>query len=412
MPIHSHTYENGLVLVAETLGSRESAAFNLMVPIGAVYDPAALSGISTLCCELTLRGSGPRDSRKFVEDLENLGVDTGESVSVSHTTYGGATLAENLLPALAIYADLVQHPHFPEEELEGARQGAIQELRAIEDEPSHKTMLELRRDFYGEPWGRPSQGNVGGLEGAKITDIRAHFERYFRPDGAVLGVAGKVDWNQLRDTVGELLGSWKRDPLPEPADTPARPRRRHISHEASQTQVGIAWPCTPYSDPDYFQAWGAINVLSGGMSSRLFMEVREKRGLCYSVHASCHTLRHRGSVLCHAGTTAERAQETLDVTMAEIMRLSEGVEPSELQRLKARMKIALILQEESSSARSSAIARDWYYLGRSRTLDEVGALVDGLSCESVNAWLRANPPRGFSFVTLGPQPLEVPSAVS
>jgi predicted Zn-dependent peptidase len=117
-------------------------------------------------------------------------------------------------------------------------------------------------------------------------------------------------------------------------------------------------------------------------------------------------------VLCHAGTTAERAQETLDVTMSEILRLSDGIERSELQRLKARMKSALILQEESSSARSSAIARDWYYLGRSRTLDEVGALVDGLSCESVNAWLKANPPQGFTFVTLGPKPLEVPSAVS
>ncbi|MCE9556658.1 MAG: insulinase family protein [Planctomycetes bacterium] len=412
MPIHSHTYENGLVLVAEPLGSRESAAFNLLVPVGAAYDPAKLGGISTLCCELTLRGSGERDSRQFVEDLERLGTDTGESVSVSHTTYGGAMLAENLLPVLGIYADLIQSPHFPEEELEAARQGVIQELRAIEDEPAHKTMLELRRNYYGDPWGRPSQGSVPGLEAAKIADVKTHYQRYFRPEGAVLGVAGKVDWDELRDTVGELLGSWERAALPEPAEAGSQVQQRHITHESAQTQVGIAWPCTPYSDPEYFQAWGAINVLSGGMSSRLFTEVREKRGLCYSVHASCHTLRDRGSVLCHAGTTAERAQETLDVTMAEILRLTDGIESSELQRLKARMKSALILQEESSSARSSAIARDWYYLGRSRTLDEVGALVDGLSRESVNAWLRANPPRDFTFVTLGPKPLEVPSAVS
>jgi len=412
MPIHSHTYENGLVLVAEPLGSRESAAFNLMVPVGAAYDPAELGGLSMICCELSLRGSGPRDSRKFVDDLERLGVDTGESVSPSHTTYGGAMLADNLLPALAIFADLVQRPHLPESEMEAVRMGVVQELRAIEDEPAHKTLLELRRDYYGDPWGRPSQGNMAGLESATIADVRSHYQRHFRPEGSVLGVAGKLDWPHLRDAVGEQFAGWKSNTVKEPADTRQAPRQRHIQHEASQTQIGIAWPCTAYRDPDYFQAWGAINVLSGGMSSRLFMEVREKRGLCYSVHASCHTLRDRGSVLCHAGTTAERAQETLDVTLAEVERLAQGIEPSELQRLKARMKSALILQEESSSARSSAIARDWYHLGRCRTLDEVGALVDGLSCESVNSYLKGNPPRGFTFVTLGPKPLEVPHAVS
>ena len=412
MPIHSHTFANGLVLVAEPLGSRESAAFNLMIPVGAAYEPADRGGLSALCCELTLRGSGERDSRQFVEDLERLGVDTGESVSVSHTTYGGAMLAENLLPAISIFADLVRKAHLPEEELEPARQVAIQELRAIEDEPAHKTMLELRRGFYGDPWGRSSQGDEPGLESATIGDVRSYYSQNFRPDGAVLGVAGKVDWDHLRDAVGELLGNWQNDPVSDPpAGTPGV-TRKHFEQETNQTQIGIAWPCVPYRHPDYFQAWGAIHVLSGGMSSRLFTEVREKRGLCYSVNASSHTLRDRGSVLCHAGTSAQRAQETLDVTLAEIWRLAEGIERPELQRLKARMKSALILQEESSSARSSAIARDWYHLGRARTLDEVGALVDGLTCESVNAHLRANPPRDFTFVTLGPQPLEVPDAVS
>jgi predicted Zn-dependent peptidase len=225
-------------------------------------------------------------------------------------------------------------------------------------------------------------------------------------------VAGRLDWNKLRDAVGELFGGWQRDPLPEPAAGAPGVALKHIPHETSQTQIGIAWPCVPYRHPDYFQAWGAIHVLSGGMSSRLFTEVREKRGLCYSVHASNHTLRDRGSVLCYAGTSAQRAQETLDVTLAEIVRLAQGVERSELQRLKARMKSALILQEESSSARSSAIARDWYHLGRARTLDEVGSLVESLSCESVNAHLKADPPRQFTLVTLGPHPLETPHAIS
>ena len=97
-----------------------------------------------------------------------------------------------------------------------------------------------------------------------------------------------------------------------------------MPHEGNQTQIGIAYDSVPYRHPDYFQAWGAVGVLSGGMSSRLFTEVREKRGLCYSVYASYHTLRDRASVLCYAGTSAERAQETLDVTLGELDAAGQG----------------------------------------------------------------------------------------
>ncbi|MCE9547523.1 MAG: insulinase family protein [Planctomycetia bacterium] len=401
-----------MVLVAEPMASLESAAFNLMLPVGAAYDPAELPGLSIFCCEMTLRGSGPRDSRQFVEDLERLGADTGESVSVSHTSYGGAMLAENLLPALAIYADLVRRPRLPDEELDAVRQVLIQELRALEDEPAHKAMLELRRHFYGDPWGRPSQGSFDGLEAIDGGDIRRHFAGQFRPNGAILGIAGNIEWPKLRDDVGRLLGDWPALKVDEPASETKGSQPPHFEHESNQTQIGIAWPCAAYRDADYFQAWGAINVLSGGMSSRLFTEVREKRGLCYSVNASCHSLRDRGSVMCYAGTSAERAQETLDVTLHEIRRLAEGVLPGELNRLKARMKSALILQQESSAARSSSIARDWYFLDHARTLEEVGELVDGLTCDSINAFLAAHPPDDFCVVTLGPRPLEVPHAIS
>jgi predicted Zn-dependent peptidase len=148
------------------------------------------------------------------------------------------------------------------------------------------------------------------------------------------------------------------------------------------------------------------------MSSRLFTEVREKRGLCYSVYATMHTLRDRGSVLCYAGTSAERAQETLDVTVSELVRLVEGIREDELSRLKARIKSSLIMQQESSSSRSGAIARDWYHLGRVRTLDEVSRLLDALKCQSINTFLAANPPQDFTIVTLGPKPLEVPVGIS
>jgi predicted Zn-dependent peptidase len=147
--------------------------------------------------------------------------------------------------------------------------------------------------------------------------------------------------------------------------------------------------------------------LGGGMSSRLFTEVRERRGLCYSVYASYHTLRDRAAVFCYAGSSAQRAQETLDVTLGELRRLGQGIEASELKRLKARIKTELIMQQESSFSRSSSIAREWYHINRARTLDELERIVDGLTCQSVNDYLAKNPPRQFTIVTVGPDELKV-----
>jgi len=410
--IFYHRYANGLVLVAQAMDWLESAAFTLAVPAGCVDDPGNRGGLASFTCEMAIRGAGERDSRRFVEDLDNLGVERSESVVNDHTKYSGATLAANLPAALAIYADVLRRPRMPAEQLEAGRQTMLQELRAVEDEPAQKAMIELHRRFYPAPWGRPSQGDLAGIESTAIEDVRRFFAEHYHPNGTIVGIAGRFDWEAIRGLVGELLGDWEPQKAPEIVEIPATNRRAHIPHDSQQTQIGIAYASVPYRDPDYYRAWGGVGVLSGGMSARLFTEVRERRGLCYSVYATYHTLRDRGGVFCYAGTSAERSQETLDVVLGELRRLAQGVEPHELDRLKARMKSALIMQQESSSARSAAITRDWYHLGEVRTLEEVSRRVDALTCESINAYLAEHPPRDFTIVTLGPRELEVPVGVS
>jgi predicted Zn-dependent peptidase len=269
-------------------------------------------------------------------------------------------------------------------------------------------MIELRRRQYPDPWGRSSHGEESSLKRAQIADVRKFHETHYRPDGTILAVAGNFDWKRLVDLVEQLFGDWAPVNVAEPSAANGRPNGNYIRFESNQSHVGIAYPTIPYKHPDYFQAWAAVGILSSGSSSRLFTEVRERRGLCYTVYASLHTQRDRASVLCYAGTTAERAQETLDVTVSELKRLGQGIEQSELDRLKARIKSSLIMQQESTSARSGALARDWYHLGKVRTLDEVGAMVDSLSADSINAFLKANPPRDMLVVTLGPEPLKIP----
>ncbi len=273
-PIFSHTYPNGLVLVAEPMAGLQSAAFTFLTPAGCAYDPADRGGLTGFTCEMALRGAGPRDSRRFVLDLDNLGVERAESVSSSHTSYSGATLAENLPAALVIYADLLRRPHLPADQMEAGRLAMLQELRAVEDEPSQKVMIELRRRHYPDPWGRPTQGDQKALEATTLEDIRPFFARYYRPNGTILGVAGRVDWPRLKDLVGELLGDWPPAADDAVCESPAGVRYEHLHYDSHQTQIGIAFPSVPYRHEDYFQAWGAVGVLSGGMSARLFTEVR------------------------------------------------------------------------------------------------------------------------------------------
>src|SRR6476620_9458194 len=163
MPVQktfSHTFDNGLVLVAEAMDWLESAAFALLLPAGSSTEPAAQSGLASLTCEMAQRGCGSRDSRQFIADLENLGADTSASVSNAHTSFGGAMPAESLDKVLPIYADLVQRPHLPADQLEDARQSCLQEILSLEDDLAQKMMLELRKQFYPEPFGRSSLGTA------------------------------------------------------------------------------------------------------------------------------------------------------------------------------------------------------------------------------------------------------------
>ena len=404
--------DNGLVLIGEPKPSFQSAAFSLLLPAGCRYDGRSQAGLASLTCEMILRGAGDRDNRQVINDLENLGVDRHESVGVSQASFSAATTSESLFAALEIYADIVRRPHLPADQLEAGRAVCVQELRSVEDDPNQKLMTELRRRHYPDPWGRPSHGDLEPLTQLTMDDVTSFYTNRYGPRESILGVAGKFDWQQVCDKVDKLFGDWQPQADAPPDEELATPSETYLPYESNQSHIGLAFPSIPYRHPQYFEAWSAIGVLSGGMSSRLFSEVREKRGLCYTVYASLHTQRDRAAVFCYAGTTAERAQETLDVTHAELVRLGEGIAGEELKRLKARIKSSLIMQQESTSARAGSLARDWYHLERVRSMEEVSAKVDALSAESINAYLSENPPTSFTGLTLGPQPLELPDGVS
>lgn len=406
--IHTHSLPSGLTLVAEEMPWLESAAFALLVPAGCSLEAEDRLGLAALTCEMAQRGAGERDSRRFIADLENLGAETSASVSLAHTSVGGSMPAESLPQVLGMFADLVQRPHLPEDQLEDARLGCLQDVRAVEDDLAQKTMQQLRLRHYASPWGRSSQGTEPTLNGLTMADVRRHFQSHYSPDKAILSVAGKIDWQKLKDDVLRLFSDWRPAAAASVRETPPQRKYLHLPTESNQTHIGIALDGLSYSHPDYFQIRGAVGVLSDGMSSRLFTEVREKRGLVYTVYAMCHSLKDRGGILAYGGTTTERSQETLDVMLAEIKNLYRGITSDEIDRLKGRIKRALIIQQESSPSRAGSIALDWYYLSRIRTMAELSGIIDGLTAESINAYLAAHPPREFTVVTIGQKELKAP----
>jgi predicted Zn-dependent peptidase len=405
--VYQHTFDNGLTLLAERMEHVRSAALNFLVPAGCIYDPPGQLGTASMLSDLITRGAGPRGSKELTLALDNLGLDRDESVGSYHMRFWAATLARNLPAALELYADILRRPHLPEDEIEPVRALALQDLQGLEDEPRQKVLIELRRHQYPPPLSHDRRGTEEGLTSLTSGHVRAFYQRYFTPRDTILSVAGNIDWEPLRDQVGRLFADWQGGGKPDVKLGPQPRRRAHLPKETAQTQIGIAYPSVPFGDPGYYAALGAVNVLSGGMSSRLFTEVREKKGLCYAVWATYQTFTDRASVLCYAGTTNERAQETLDVTLEELRRLPQGVTREELERVQAGLKSSLIMQEESTSARAGTLASDWFYLGRVRSREEIQSAIDALTPRRIAAHLRRHPPGDFTIVTLGPKPLRV-----
>lgn len=410
--IFSHSLSNGLVLVAQSMPWLESSAFSINLPAGCRHDPMEKIGLSNFACEMVQRGCGELDSRQFIEALEGNGIDYNSSSSVYHMHFGGAMCADQIYPGLKIYSDVLMRPHLPSDQMEDGRLVCLQEVRAIEDDLAQKAIIELRNRHYGQPDGRDCHGSMESVAGITHDDIKEFYDTNFRPNGTIISVAGKIDWPKLKDHVENLFADWKEKPVPAIKNSDPQHGVTHIPFESQQTQIALAYPSIPYSHPDYFQARGAVGVLSGGMSSRLFHEVREKRGLCYTVFASSHSLKDRGAVVCYSGTSSERAQETVNVIVEQLLNLKNGIQEDELRRLKVQIRSGMVMQQESCRSRAGAIAGDWFHLGRVRLLEEVTDAVNGLTVESINEYLNNHPPGNFDLVTLGPEPLDLPHALS
>lgn len=410
--IHCEQLPNGLVLLAEPVAAVQSLSMAMLVPAGLAGEPQGQQGIASILTEMICRGAGGLSAREHTEALDRLGIQRSTSAEIHHLRLGATMIASKLSQALPLLLDMIRRPTLEEKALEPSRDLALQALDSLEDEPQQRAVLELRKRHFPPPLGRSPLGERQDLEQLTIEQVRAFWRQTCVPAGSVIAFAGQFDWPTLRGQVYELLGDWAgRSERPQPT-APAPRGYQHVTADTAQVHLALAYEAPSEPDPRSILQRAATAVLSGGMSGRLFTEVREKRGLCYAVHANYAAMKDRGAVFSYAGTTIPRAQETLEVLLGELRRLAQGIEQDEFDRAIVGMKSRLVMQGESTAARAAAIATDQYMLGHPRTLDELATLVDAVTLANLNAYVRENPPGEMTAVTIGPDALRMPVEAS
>jgi len=405
--LDTHIFDNGMVILGEPMEAVESVAFGFMLPAGASVVGEGFCGVGGVISDWLFRGAGERSSRELGDALDGLGLHRSSSVGSAFISLGAALEASNLSEALDLYGDIILRPSLDDDEFEPARQLAIDGVHSLDDDPRQKVMIKLREQFYPHPLGISTIGHIEELKALTAEKTRGIVDDHFRLSQTVFAVAGKYDFEKVCRQLEGLFAGQRREPAGAIEVGSKAGKYMHIEDDSSQVHIGLMADSVTLGHDDYYNARVAVSVLSGGMSARLFTEVREKRGLCYAIGAKYHGLKEAAGVMCYAGTTPDKAQETFDVITSEFGRLGEGVSEEELARAKVGLKSALILQSESSSSRAGSIGIDYYMLGRVRSLDEIKDAIEATSVDSVLAYLQNKRFDDFTVVTIGPKQVSV-----
>lgn len=404
---NKHILRNGMVVLGEPMEEARSVAFGFMLPAGAAQLPDGCCGAGVVIADWIFRGAGDKNSRELGDALDGLGLHRASSVGSSHITIGAALEAGNLTEAIELYADIILRASLKEDQFELARQLAIDGVHALDDDPRQKVMLKLREQFYPSPLGRSALGEIAELKTLTAQISKQIIKNKFNLSQTIFAVAGKYDFGAIIAQMKNLFETDRKKSLELLTPGSRAGKYTHLHNDGAQVHIGLMTETVKPTDEDYYNARVAVSVLSGGMSARLFTEVREKRGLCYAIRASYHGLKEAAGIACYAGTTPDKAQETLDVITAEFKRLSDGISEEEIERAKVGLKSSLILRSESSSSRAAGIGGDYYILGRVRSLDEIKNKIEQTTVDSVLSFLQNNKFKDFTVVTIGPKEVKI-----
>ncbi len=404
---YAEQLSNGIQVVGQPMAGVESAAVGFLVGAGARDETTNNFGVSHTLEQMLFRGTGSMDARQISESFDSLGVSYDSSAGVEMTLVSAVLIGTRLQPALKLLIDCVRDSSFPEDALQSVRALQLQEIRQREDRPAQKVMDLLRRQFFrGNPLANDVLGTEETVSALTRTDIVDFWRRQFGPRNVVISVAGRFEWPRLLSDLEEMAGDWPAAGERSTGEVPGYHPGAFVSHkESSQENIGFAFPAVRVADPRYYVAALIAQALGGSSHSRLFQEVREKRGLAYAVQARFDGFEHAGMMRVYVGTSAERAHESVEVVMNELRKLEQGgLTEDELRLSKTRLKSQLVMRSESSLARMASNLRSWWFEQTLHSLSDVAQRIDAVQLQDVSELLHSlEITDRLAVVALGPR---------
>lgn len=394
----------GAVLLVEPMAGVKSCAMSWTLPAGAAAEPDDKLGISGIAAEMAQRGAGGRSSREHADALDAAGVGRSLDAGVRTSRLSATLVGQDLARAIPLLADAVVRPNMDEASFAPAKSLALQELDALTDDPQEWAGVEAMARHLPPPLNRSTYGTREGLEACTHADAVAFIKNGYVPHGSIIALAGDVDPVLAKETLDRALDGWTGKAAEPMAQGTAERGQHHVDDDGAQVQIMVVRDAPRDGTPEAACERLATAVLSGGMSGRLFTEVREKRGLCYAVHAGYTPERESGWISAYVGTTPERAAESLEVLRAELDRMAtEAGAPTqeELERARVGLKSRIVFGGESTAARAGALANDYRKLARCRTLEERVAEIDAVTLDALRAHLASFDRGTPTVLTLG-----------
>ncbi|HLG78200.1 MAG TPA: pitrilysin family protein [Ktedonobacteraceae bacterium] len=401
-----HRLPQGIELIGQYMPSLSSISFGFQLDAAVVHEPEGKQGLAHLFEYMLFQGTKQKDARALNEAFESLGARKGASTGLETAMVWAQIVNSKFDPTLELFHELLLTPTFPRDELEQMRNLVLQEIRRRDDEPMSRIFDLVRANFYqGTPLSRLQLGTDESVHALQRQDLQNFWRERYKPNNVLFGIAGKFDWDHVVEKVQTLFGDWEGEASPSPSLTPHPSTHVSLEHqEGKQEHLGMMFPFPSYTDPDYYAAMVIAEALGGNMASRLFVEVREKRGLVYGVSAGLAGNKHIGAMRVYAGTTPEQGHECLQVIINELHKLEQdGITTDELERAKVQLKSENVMRGEGSGSRMSAILRSWWYDQKIQTIQDVKERIDAVTQDQVLQVLRRySPVNPLTIAAIGP----------
>ncbi len=377
---------SGLTVVTDSMPHLQTASLGVWVGSGSRDELPNEHGISHLLEHMAFKGTKRRTARMIAEEIEQVGGDLNAATSSETTAYFASVLKTDMPLALDVLSDILTNPTFEAAELKREQNVIVQEIGASEDNPDDIVFDYLQSTaFPNQPIGRPILGTRETVCSFKDNNLRAYLTRNYRGPDMVLAATGAVEHAAVVAEAERRFAQFNGPPAPLPLPAKFGGGTKLEARDLEQVHIALALEGLSQKHADYFSLQVFTIILGGGMSSRLFQEVREKRGLCYTISAFHMPYADTGMFGIYAGTDADDVSELMKVAVDETAAAATGITEAEVNRAKAQIKVALLMALESSGARASQLANHILTYGRPLAIEEMVARVEAVTVASTRA---------------------------